>query len=253
MMQHPNTIGQVHAKPPMSSGLLNALEAEACFAEGVADGGDVGGTAGFDGYVDDGFAEAHSVIGAVVYGFNDVGALAGEDLRELQQGAGTVLQIDANAQEAAVFYQAAFDDFGEKTYVDVAAADEDYGAAVAEVGFRLDYGGEGGCSGSFGEGLFLFEEQEDGAGDFFVVDGDDLIDVAGDERQGKVAGAPDSDAVGDGGFSGDGDGMAGLAGAEHRGQLLRLDADDADFGIGFLERAASMSGTCSRSSRPMVP
>ena len=32
-------------------------------------------------------------------------------------------------------------------------------------------------------------------------------------------------------------GCAGLAGAQHGGQLLRLDADDADLGIGFLESA----------------
>ncbi len=32
-------------------------------------------------------------------------------------------------------------------------------------------------------------------------------------------------------------GMTGLAGAQHRGQLFRLDADDADVGVGFLERA----------------
>src|ERR1019366_7763364 len=44
-------------------------------------------------------------------------------------------------------------------------------------------------------------------------------------------------AIGDGGLGGDGDGVPGLAGAEHGGKLLRLDADDADFGIGFLQRA----------------
>ncbi len=35
----------------------------------------------------------------------------------------------------------------------------------------------------------------------------------------------------------DGDGSAGFAGAQHRGQLLRLDADDADLGVGLLEGA----------------
>src|SRR5580698_8946879 len=43
--------------------LLNALESEARFPQGVADGGDVGCAAGFDGDVDDGFAEADAVVG----------------------------------------------------------------------------------------------------------------------------------------------------------------------------------------------
>ena len=95
--------------------LLNSLEAETGFAQGVADGGDVGRAAGFDGDVDDGFAEADAVVGAVVHGFDDVGAFAGENLGERQQRAGTVLQINADAQQAAVFYQAALDDLGQQT------------------------------------------------------------------------------------------------------------------------------------------
>jgi len=114
---------------------LNALEAEASFAEGVADGGDVGCAAGFERDVDDGFAEADAVIGAIVDGFHDVGALLGEDLSEDEQCAGTVLEVNADAQQAAVFDQAALDDFGEQGNVDVAAADEDYGSAMAEIGF----------------------------------------------------------------------------------------------------------------------
>src|SRR5580693_1373671 len=49
---------------PIRAFLLNALEAETGFAQGVADGGDVGRAAGFDGDVDDGFAEADAVVGA---------------------------------------------------------------------------------------------------------------------------------------------------------------------------------------------
>ena len=125
----------------------------------------------------------------------------------------------------------------EQRDVDVASADEDDGAAVAEVGFGLHDGGEGGGAGAFGKGFFPFEEHEDGAGDFFVVDGDDFVDVAGDERERDVAGAADGDAVGDGGFGADGDGSAGFAGTEHGGKPLGLDADDADFGVVLFEGA----------------
>ena len=120
---------------------MNALEAEAGFAEGVADGGDVGCAAGFESDVYDGFAEADAVIGAVVDGFYDVGALLGEDLGEGEQCAGAVLKVNTNAEQAAFFYQAALDDFCKQGYVDVAAADEDDGAAMAEVGLGLYHGG----------------------------------------------------------------------------------------------------------------
>ncbi len=119
-----------------------------------------------------------------------------------QQSAGAILQINAHAQQAAVFDQAALDDLGQQRDVDVAAADENDGAAMAEVGLGLHDGGQRGGAGAFGEGFFLFEKHEDGAGDLFVVDGDDFVDVAGDQRERDVAGAADGDAVGDGGFGG---------------------------------------------------
>ena len=37
--------------------------------------------------------------------------------------------------------------------------------------------------------------------------------------------------------AGDGDGAPASRARDHGGQLLRLDADDADFGVGLLERA----------------
>ncbi len=101
---------------------------------------------------------------------------------------------------------------------------------MAEIGFGLDDGGERSGSGAFGEGFFLLEKHEDGAGDLFVVDGDDFVYVAGDEGQSEVAGAADGNAVGDGGLRADGDGLAGLAGAQHGGELFGLDTDDANFG-----------------------
>lgn len=79
------------------------------------------------------------------------------------------------------------------------------------------------------------EQKKNGTGDFFVVHGNDLVDVARDEGQGEVAGSAHSDAVGDSGFRGDRDRLTRLAGAQHGGQLLGLNADHADAGIGFLE------------------
>jgi len=120
---------------------LNALEAEASFAQGVTDSGNVGCAAGFQSYVNDGFAEADAVIGAVVDGFDDVGTLLGEDLGEGEECAGTVLQVDTDAEQTAVFDQAALNNLGQQGDVDIAAADKDHGAAMAKVGLRLDDSG----------------------------------------------------------------------------------------------------------------
>src|SRR6266702_1268106 len=218
--------------------LVNAFEAEAGFTQGVTNGSDMSGAARLERHIDDGFAEADTVVGAVVDGLSDVGALACQNLGEGEQCSGAVLQVDANAQQAAVFDQAAFDDLGQQADVDVAAADQHHGAAMAKVGFGLHDGSERGGARSLGEGLFLFEQHEDGAGNLFVIDGDDFVDVAGDKGQGKVAGAADGDTIGDRGFGRDGDRSARFASAQHGGVLLGFDADDADLGVGLFERAA---------------
>src|ERR1035438_8790443 len=134
--------------------LLNSLEAEAGLAQDVADGGDVGCAAGFKGYIDGGFAQADAVVGAIVEGFDDVGALAGQDLGEGVQSAGAVLEVDADAQQAAVLDQAALNDLGQQADVYVAAADQNDSAAMAEVGLGLDHRSQSGCACAFGQGLF---------------------------------------------------------------------------------------------------
>jgi hypothetical protein len=82
----------------MGHPLLNALETKGGLAQGMADCGDVGCAAGFEGDVDYGLSQADSIIGAVVDGFYDVGSLAGEDLGQGVESAGTVLEIDAKAE-----------------------------------------------------------------------------------------------------------------------------------------------------------
>ena len=85
--------------------------------------------------------------------------------------------------------------------------------------------------------LLALEQDEDGAGDFLFVDGDELVDILRNQREGAVAGAADGDAIGDGGLGGDGDRVAGLAGSQHRGEALGLDADDAGFWMALLDGA----------------
>jgi hypothetical protein len=126
---------------------------------------------------------------------------------------------------------------GEEEGIDVATADEGDGFLAFEVGFVVEEGGNGGGAGAFGDGFFFFEEVEDGAGDFFLFDGDDLVDILFNHGEGFDAGAADGDAVGDGGGGGDLDGGVVFEGGEHGGDAGSLDANDFDLGIGFLEGA----------------
>ena len=92
-------------------------------------------------------------------------------------------------------------------------------------------------AGAFGEGLFAFEQDEDGGGDLVFVDGDDLVDIFFYDREGKPAGGADGDAVGDGGGGVDGDGVMGFDGGLHGGQARGLHADDADVWVRLLDGA----------------
>jgi hypothetical protein len=99
------------------------------FVAGVGQGGeelgDVLAAARLHGDVDDGVAEVHAVVGAIVEGVDDVGAMARDDAGEVLQGAGLVEQVDAEEDETAILNEAALDDAAEQGDVDVAAADED--------------------------------------------------------------------------------------------------------------------------------
>ena len=70
----------------------------------------MGGTARFEGHIDDRLTKTDAVIGAVVHRLDDVGAFTGEDFAEVQQGAGTILQIDSDTEQAAILHKAALDD-----------------------------------------------------------------------------------------------------------------------------------------------
>ncbi len=153
------------------------------------------------------------------------------------EGAGAVGDKDADADEAAVLDHAALDDVGQEEGIDVAAADEGNGFFAFEIRFVVEESGHGGGAGAFGDGLLLFKEVEDGAGDFFFFNGDNRVDVLFDEGEGFGAGAADGDAVGDGGGGGEFEGGVVFEGGEHGGDAGSLNPNDFDFGVGFLEGA----------------
>ena len=115
--------------------------------------------------------------------------------------------------------------------------DQHHGAPRPQIGLGLNAGGQCGRARALGQRLLLLQQHENGAGDLLVVHGDDLVHVAGDQRQRQVAGAAHGDAVGDGGLGSDSDRRAGLARPQHRRQLLRLHADHANPGVDLLQRA----------------
>ena len=61
----------------------------------------------------------------------------------------------------------------------------------------LEERGERYGSGAFGEGLFAFEQHEDGFGDFLFVYGDEFVDIVLDEGEELLSGAVYGDAVGE--------------------------------------------------------
>ena len=81
--------------------------------------GDVVGATCLHGDVDGSVAEIDAVIGAVVGGLDDVGAMVGEDSGEAMQCAGIVRAGGhAQADEASIFDQATFDDAREQRNVE---------------------------------------------------------------------------------------------------------------------------------------
>ena len=92
---------------------------------------------GFHGDVDGGIAEIDAVIGAIIRGLDDVGAMVGEDSGQAMQRAGIVRKMNAQANQATVFDQAALYDPREQCDVDVAAADKNRNAFAAEPEFSV--------------------------------------------------------------------------------------------------------------------
>src|SRR5277367_1373921 len=95
------------------------------------------GAARFQGDVDGGVAQADAVVSAVELQLDDVGALSGDDGRKFGESAGPIGQVDTDAHQAAVLYQAALDNPAEQGHVDIASADDYGGVLAVELGLLL--------------------------------------------------------------------------------------------------------------------
>ena len=198
---------------------------------------DVIGPSGFHRDVDGGVAQVDAVVGAVVSGLDDVGAMIGEDSGEAVQRAGIVGQVNAQANQASIFHQAALDDAREQGDVDIAAADEDGDSLPLQRQLAVQHGGNSGSSGAFRQGFLALQQQKNRIRDFFLFHGNDVVDVFLHQRERAFSGPAHGNAIGDRLRGVQRNGLA----LGHRGfhgrNSRRLHSENLNRWIGFFDRA----------------
>src|SRR5271168_874151 len=199
------------------------------------------GTARLHGNVDGGVSQIDVVVGAIIGSFNDVGTVLGEDAGDPVQSSGIIRQMDAQAHQASIFDQAAFDDARQQSYIDVATA-HNHGDFLAGLvpnhrNPAIDDRSYGSCSGSFGQNLLALQQQQDGVGNLLFFNRDDLVHILLDERERALARAAHRDPVGDGHSRRQGHGLPLGKRNLHRRQPHRLNSNDLDARIRFFQGA----------------
>ena len=76
--------------------------------------------------------------------------------------------MDLQTYLAAVLHQAALDDSGEKSNVNVATGHDGNGSLLTQTGLVMEQCGQRRCSCPFRQRFFLFQKSENSAGDFFL-------------------------------------------------------------------------------------
>ena len=170
----------------------------------------------------------------VLHGEN-VRAEGSDVVEQLAEAAGPVEQRDREAQPAVAGHEALLDDALDEAHGDVAAGEQAHDVFALHVDLALEHGGHGRGAGGLDDLLAALHEQEHGLGDLKIADGDDVVGVFLDERDGDVARRLDGDAVGDGG---DGVGLDVAVRMERlrdRVRALGLHADDLYAGVDLLD------------------
>ena len=117
------------------------------------------------------------MISAVVGSFDNVGAKLGENSGDAMQSSGIIGKVNAQTDKAPIFYEATLDDAGEQRDIDVSAANEDCNFFPLEGKFVIQQRGDRGRPRAFGESFFALEEQQDCIGDFFLLNGDNVVHI----------------------------------------------------------------------------
>ncbi len=132
-------------------------------------------------------------------------------------------------------HEALLDDALDEAHVDVAAGEQAHDVFALHVDLALEHGGHGRGAGGLDDLLAALHEQEHGLGDLEIVNGDDVVGIFLDERDGDIARRLDGDAVGNGG---DGVGLDVAVRMERlrdRVRALSLHADDLHAGVDLLD------------------
>src|SRR5260370_42532040 len=103
--------------------------------------------------------------------------------------------MDAQADEASIFHQAALDNAREQSDVDISTADEDRDLLALQRPFAVKDGGDGGSSGTLGHSLVALQQQEDRGRDFFLLDRDGGVDTLLNRTARALRPAPDRNSV----------------------------------------------------------
>ena len=165
----------------------------------------------------------------------DVRAERGNVVEQLAETARPVEQRDREAQPAVAGHEALLDDALDEAHVDVAAGEQAHDVFALHIDLALEHGGHGRGAGGLDDLLAALHEQEHRLGDLEIVDGDDVVGVFLDERDGDVARRLDGDAVGDGGHGVGLDIAVRMERLRDRVRALGLHADDLHAGVDLLD------------------
>ena len=164
----------------------------------------------------------------VVNEFDDVGMLTRDNFCHFEELAGLVGQLHGEAEDAAARDEGLADERRYGRDVDVAAREDGHDLLALE-GQPCERR-EREDARALGDELVLLDEEEQGAHDLHLGDGDDVVEILAAEGEGQVARRLHGASVGDRLDRGQRRDVPSAEGGSHAGGAHRLDADDFDLG-----------------------
>ena len=171
---------------------------------------------------------------------DDVALVLGDDLRHAHQLAGAVGQKHAHREDAVALNKAVLHHRRHGDDVHVAAGKDGDDLLAREIQMAQRRHGE--QAGILDDHLVAFDHVQKRHDQLGVVDGDDVVEVLLQIREGLVAGLEHRGAVGDGARVRQLHHMPGLDGRLHAGRALRLHADHLDVRVQQLGQGGHAGG-----------
>ena len=164
--------------------------------------------------------------GAIVHDLFDARASGRDFRREISETARTIADDGSEAREAAIGYEAAFDDPAQDVGIDIAAAEKKNDAFAGEL-WKLSgkAGSERRCRGAFDDTFFQLNDAQNRDGDLFFTDNNDAIDERRRGREGIRADLRDRETVRESRLHLNADRFSSLDRSGKAGDVIRLDRD----------------------------